>query len=112
MRIVVKLHRIGLMLTHEFDGDRECARHIFILGEFIVVAVQVIVQGTGLEHLRLERDADGNLLLLAQFQDPVFTWNVVLVARPRRLLRTGGTQPTTLSALRQATACGAGAGGS
>src|SRR5450432_2353516 len=72
VRVVMELLRIGCVLTHEFDGHRERACHIFILGESIIVEVQLIVQRASLEHLSLQRDADRNLLFLAHFQYPDF----------------------------------------
>jgi hypothetical protein len=98
------------VLPDEFNGNGECARHIFVIRRLFVVAVQLVVNGAGFEHLRLQRDADGNLLLLAHCRYPHLTLRTVVLAM--RTCRGGGAHPTTLSALRQAAACGAGSGGS
>ena len=69
-----------------------------------------MVNGAGLEYLSLQRDADGNLLLPTHDDYPHLILRTVVLAT--RTWRTGGAHPTTLSALRQAAACGAGSGGS
>src|ERR1700694_5314877 len=69
-----------------------------------------MVNGTVFEDLRFQRNADGNLLLLAHARHPHLTLRTVVFAM--RTWRGGGAHPTTLSALRQAAACGAGSGGS
>src|ERR1700730_2028130 len=69
-----------------------------------------MVNGAVFEHLRLQRNTDGDLLLLAHAPHPHLTLRTVVFAM--RTWRGGGAQPTTLSALRQAAACGAGSGGS
>jgi hypothetical protein len=63
--VVVKFVAIRPVLADQLDGDSERARHIFIVGGLFVVAIQLIVNGAGFEHLRLQRDADGNLLPFA-----------------------------------------------
>ena len=110
MRVVVKFLCIRLVLADQFDGNSERARHIVIVVELCVVAIQLMVDWAALEHLRLQRDANGNLLPLSHDHYPHLTLRTeVLEMRPGRL---GGAHPITLSAWRQAAACGAGLGGS
>jgi len=71
VRIVMELLGVRLVLAHQIDGDREGARHILIIGAWLLVAaVQLIVDGAGPEHLRLQRDGDGNLFSLAHIATP------------------------------------------
>jgi len=109
VRIVVKFLCIRTVLPDQLDGNGERARHIFIVVGCFVVAIQLIVNGTGLEHLRLQRDADGNLLPLARGHCSHFTLRTVVLAM--RTCRAVGAHPITLSARRQAAACGTGLGG-
>src|SRR3979409_2426647 len=106
----MKLFCVRFILPHQLDGDRERASYIFIVGKLFIVAVEFIMNGTCLEHLRLQRDADGDFLFSAQGRYPHFTVRTVDLSM--RLGRPGGVYPTTFSALRQAAACGAGSGGS
>jgi hypothetical protein len=115
VRVVVEFLGVRLMLVHQFEGDRESARHVLIIGLLLVVAVQLIVDGTGLEYLRLQCNADGNFFFFAHGHQlhladrrGLTLRKVVLPATRRR----DGRHPTTLSARRQALACGAGCGGS
>jgi len=60
MRIVVKLFRVRRVLIDEFN--RHCKRpgHVLIVGIIPFVAIQLIVDGTNLQHLRLQGNADGD----------------------------------------------------
>jgi hypothetical protein len=111
----MKFLRIRLVLAHQLDGDREGARHILIVGFLHLIAVQLIVDGAGPEHLRLQRNADGNLFFLAHGCYPHLIARMDLILREVALesaCRRGGAHPTTFSARRQASAWGAGCGGS
>jgi hypothetical protein len=107
---MAKFFCVRLMLVDQFDGDSEGARHVCVVGGLFVVAIQLIVDGADFECLRLQRDADGNLLPLAHGHYPHLTLRTVVLAM--RNCRLGATHPITFSARRQAAACGAGAGGS
>jgi hypothetical protein len=110
MRIMLELLCKRLVLSDQFDRDRERARHILIVGERLIVAIDVIVHGTDLEDLGLQRDADGNFLFLAHHGFPQLTLRTVVLAT--RYCRPVGAHPMTFSARRHAAACGAGSGGS
>jgi len=46
MSALTKFLHAGLVLPDEFYRDGECPRHIFIVGNVLVAAIQMIVQGT------------------------------------------------------------------
>jgi hypothetical protein len=97
------------VLVNEFHRDRERTRYVFIVRAAFVFAIKLMVHGTDFQYVRLQRDADGNLLSPAGNRGHHLNFRTTIrTFSPRR----GGWQPTTLSALRHAAACGAGSGGS
>jgi hypothetical protein len=103
--IVVEYLGIRLVLAHQIDCDREGARHILIVAAFfIVAAVHLIVDGAGLEHLRLQRNGNSHLFFFAHCRYTHLSGRIDLTLRTVVLtpVRRGGQHPTTLSALCQA----------
>jgi hypothetical protein len=97
------------VLVNEFHRDRERTRYILIVRAAFVVAIKLMMLGTNFQYVRLQRDADGDLLSPAPDRGHHLNFRTTAWSFTTR--RPGG-QPTTLSALRHAAACGAGSGGS
>jgi hypothetical protein len=106
---MVEFLRKRLVLVNEFHRDRERTRYILIVGANFVVAIKMMVHWTDFQRVRLQRDADGDLLSPAR--DRAHHLDFRTMARSF-MSRRAGRQPTTFSALRHAAACGAGSGGS
>jgi len=99
---VIELFRVRRMIADQLDRDRKCARHVLIVGKPLIVAVQLMVQRAGAKNLGLQRNADGNLLLLAHYRYLGVTFCIVILTM--RTDRLGGVYPITFSALRHAAA--------
>jgi hypothetical protein len=108
VRVVMELLRKRRVLVDELDGHRERSRHAFIVRAGVIVAIELMMDRADFEYVSLQGDADGNLF---PAHDRAHHFDLWGTGRSFPMLRPG-MQPTTLSALRHAAACGAGSGGS
>jgi hypothetical protein len=111
MGIIVKFLDVRLVASNQFDGKRKRRG-----GVHLVVEVKLMMHGTALQDLSLQSNSDGDHLFL--FHGAHSHRYMRCRLAPRNLVFTRltslakGPHPTTLKALRQAAACGAGSGGS
>jgi hypothetical protein len=70
VRIVVELLCVRLVLIDQFDRHGKRTRHIFIVGIMLLVAIQLIVDGTDPQHLCLQGNADGDFESGVHFSYP------------------------------------------
>jgi hypothetical protein len=92
MRIVLEFPAVWLVLLHELHCQCERARHVLIVRISVrIFAIDVAMRGAGLQHLRLQRNTNGDFVFLAHRRYTHLSRRIVVLTNP--FLMTLGTRP-------------------